>query len=93
MNPGTTAGPLSTNWYQIRLEGRLDPRWSEWLDGMDITYDNNGTTVLGGPVVDQSALHGVLARLRDLGLPLISVARIKPDPAQEHHPSQHPTGD
>jgi len=84
MNPGAPSQPHPSGWYEIRLQGRLDPRWSAWLDGMEVTSDNEGTTVLRGPVVDQSALHGVLARLRDLGLPLISVARVEPDPAQQH---------
>jgi hypothetical protein len=84
MNAGTRGQPDPSGWYEIRLQGRLHPRWSGWLDGMDVTSDHDGITVLRGRVVDQSALHGVLARLRDLGLPLISVARVEPDPAQEH---------
>ena len=63
-------------WYEIRLQGRLDPRWSAWFDGMTLTPDTDGTTVLHGPVTDQAALHGLLARLRDLGLPLISVTQV-----------------
>jgi hypothetical protein len=93
MNPGSTGRSAQTGWYRIRLHGRLDTRWSEWLDGMEITYDNDGTTVLSGPVVDQSALHGLLARLRDLGLPLISLTRIEPTQAHQYHQPQHPTGD
>jgi hypothetical protein len=93
MNPGSTGGPAHTGWYRIRLHGRLDARWSEWLDGMEITHDNDGTTVLRGPLVDQSALHGLLARLRDLGLPLISLTRIEPTQAHQYHQPQHPTGD
>ncbi len=83
-------------WYEIRLQGRLDPRWSAWLDGMDLTPDGDGTTVLTGRVVDQAALHGLLARLRDLGLPLISVARVEPDQAAMHHaptPARHRHGE
>lgn len=64
------------DWYEIRLRGRLDPRWSTWFDGMSLTAGADGTTVLRGPVADQAALHGVLARLRDLGLPLISVRAV-----------------
>jgi hypothetical protein len=60
--------------YEIRLQGRLDPRWATWFDGMTLTVAGD-TTVLHGPVVDQAALHGMLARLRDLGLPLLSVRR------------------
>ena len=60
-------------WYEIRLQGRLDERWAEWFDGMTIEMAPGGVTVLRGPIVDQSALHGLLARLRDLNLPLISI--------------------
>ena len=60
-------------WYEIRLQGRLDERWAEWFDGMSVETAPGGVTVLRGPIVDQAALHGLLARLRDLNLPLISV--------------------
>ena len=60
-------------WYEIRLQGRLDERWAAWFDGMTIESAPDGVTVLRGHIVDQAALHGVLARLRDLGVPLISV--------------------
>jgi hypothetical protein len=60
-------------WYEIRLQGRLDERWAAWFDGMTIEPAPDGVTVLRGLIVDQAALHGVLARLRDLGVPLISV--------------------
>ena len=63
-----------SGWYEIRLGGRLDPRWAARFDGMTLTYDDR-TTVLQGLVADQAALHGVLQRLRDLGLPLVSVTR------------------
>jgi hypothetical protein len=65
--------------YEIRLEGRLAPRWAGWFDGMTLTTAGDGTTVLSGPVADQAALHGVLARIRDLGLPLIAVTRLDAD--------------
>jgi hypothetical protein len=69
-------------WYEIRLQGRLDDRWAAWFDGMTIEPAPGGVTILRGRLVDQAALHGVLGRLRDLGVPLISVT---PDPprAQE----------
>ena len=57
----------------IRLQGHLDPRWSAWFDGLTVTTETDGTTVLHGPVVDQAALFGLLQKLRDVGLPLVSV--------------------
>ena len=62
--------------YEIRLEGRLHSRWAAWFDGMSLTHESDGTTVLSGPVVDQAALHGLLQKVRDAGLPLISVAQV-----------------
>jgi hypothetical protein len=62
--------------YCIRVRGHLDDRWSEWFEGLVIQRRDDGTTVLIGPVTDQAALHGVLARIRDLGLPLLSVNRV-----------------
>ena len=64
------------DWYEIRLRGRLDQRWVSWFDGMTVTTDADGTTLIRGPVADQAALHGLLARLRDLGLPLLSVTQV-----------------
>ncbi len=63
--------------YQIRIKGHLGPRWTDWFGGMTITLEDNGDTLLTGPVVDQAALHGLLRRVRDLGLPLISVTRVE----------------
>jgi hypothetical protein len=64
--------------YEIRLKGRLDTRWAAWFDGLTVTCDSDGTTVIGGPVADQAALHGLLQKTRDLGLPLISVNYVNP---------------
>jgi hypothetical protein len=64
--------------YRIRVKGHLGPEWSEWLDNMTITQEEEGTTTLSGPVVDQAALHGLLIKIRDLGLVLITVESIKP---------------
>jgi hypothetical protein len=64
--------------YEIRLKGRLDARWGAWFDGLTVTQDSDGTTVIGGPVADQAALHGLLQKTRDLGLPLISVNYVNP---------------
>ena len=55
--------------YEIRVQGRLDPHWSEWFNGLTISYDADGNTVLRGPLVDEAALHGVLNKVRDLALP------------------------
>jgi len=68
--------------YEIRLKGHLDTRWADRFEGLTITLDDNGTTRLTGPLVDQAALHGVLKRVRDLGTPLLSVTRVAPDQAE-----------
>jgi hypothetical protein len=65
--------------YEIHLQGRLDTRWASWFDGFTLTTCGDGTTTIRGVVVDQSALHGLLHTVRDLGLPLISVTRVEPD--------------
>jgi len=65
--------------YEIRLGGHLGARWSTWFDGLDVRHEGDGTTVISGPVADQSALHGLLQRARDLGLPLISVTEVRDD--------------
>jgi hypothetical protein len=67
--------------YEIRIKGHLDDRWSDWFGGLTITLEDNGDTLLTGPVVDQAALHGLLKRVRDLGMPLVSVSPL------EHGPS------
>ena len=64
--------------YEIRLKGRLDGRWAAWFDGLSLTPETAGTTLIHGPVADQAALHGLLNKVRDLGLPLVSVTRIDP---------------
>ena len=66
--------------YEIRVEGHLDGRWSEWFDELAIANVEDGDAVLSGEIVDQSALHGVLAKVRDLGLPLMAVSRVKSVP-------------
>src|SRR5690348_5470174 len=65
--------------YQIRIEGYLGREWEDWFSGLTITALDNGETLLTGPVVDQAALHGLLRKVRDLGVPLLSVVRMKPD--------------
>lgn len=64
--------------YQIRLEGQLGPQWKDWFEGLAVTLEEDGDTLLTGPVTDQAALHGLLKKVRDLGTPLVSVMRVKP---------------
>ena len=68
-----------TNIFQIRVIGHLDHEWSDWFDGMAISTDEKGSTLITGPVVDDAALHGLLKKVRDAGLPLLSVCRLDPD--------------
>jgi len=67
--------------YQIRIKGQLDSQWTDWFGGLTITLEEDGDMLLTGPVVDQAALHGLLKKVRDLGLPLISVSPIEADQA------------
>lgn len=76
-------GHTSPGIYAIRVTGRLEPRWSTWFDGFTLSSDADGTTVITGTVVDQSALHGLLQSLRDLGLPLVSVTQPQDAPDQD----------
>jgi hypothetical protein len=64
---------------EIRLKGHLDARWAAWFDGMSLSRESDGTTILHGPVTDQAALHGLLRKVRDVGLPLVSVIHVEPD--------------
>ncbi len=85
--------------YEIRLKGHLDAKWADWFDGLTITRADNGETLLRGSVVDQAALHGVLRKVRDLGLPLVSVIQVDPKQANgpdgnvdtDHHHSNKET--
>jgi hypothetical protein len=65
--------------YEIRVEGLLEARWTAWFDGLTLTHRDDGSTALHGPLADQAALHGVLQKLRDVGLPLLSVTRVDAD--------------
>jgi hypothetical protein len=90
---GTTPSPdhRGSTVYQIRLRGHVHPRWSAWLDHLTITLDQNGDTLLTGPIVDQAALHCLLSRIRDLGLPLVSIMEVEPAPIPDIIPKGPPT--
>lgn len=78
----THASEHETGLSQIRLKGHLDDRWSDWFDGLTITLEEDGNTLLAGRVADQAALHGLLKKVRDLGLPLLSVNFVDPGQAR-----------
>lgn len=71
---GSAAGDRDARHYEIRIRGHLDTRWAAWFEGMSLTHAPDGTTALSGRVPDQAALHGLLQKLRDIGVPLISVS-------------------
>ena len=73
-----TGDPHEDGRCEIRIKGHLDARWSAWFDGLTLTRDSDGTTLLHGPAVDQAALHGLLQKVRDAGLPLLSVTQVDP---------------
>ena len=68
--------------YQIRIQGQFGHEWTDWFGGLTIRLTDNGETLLTGPVVDQAALHGLLRKVRDLGMPLLSVSRVEPGQAE-----------
>ena len=80
--------PSQTVVYQIRLKGHLDSQWTDWFEGLTITLEEDGDTLLSGPVVDQAALHGLLKKVRDLGMPLVSVSPVEPGPPSTLEPGQ-----
>jgi len=80
--PDSTIDPSQPMVYQIRIEGQLGSQWADWFEGLTITPDDNGDTLLTGPVIDQAALHGLLKKVRDLGMPLLAVQRVEPGLAE-----------
>ena len=74
--------------YQIRLKSHLDSQWTDWFEELTITLEEDGNTLLTGPVIDQAALHGLLKKVRDLGMPLISVNPVEPSPSTRHGAGQ-----
>ncbi len=85
MDDPSAGSPHDPSRYEIRLKGHLASRWAARFDGMTLTADSDGTTVLEGPVVDQAALYGLLAQLRDIGLPLVSLTQL-----DTHRPARSP---
>jgi hypothetical protein len=71
--------------YQIRIKGHLGCQWATWFEGMAIRQEANGETIVTGPVIDQAALHGVLSKVRDLGVPLLSIMEVQPDQQDPHN--------
>ena len=67
--------------YEIRVASHLSPQWADWFEGLTITLEEDGNTRLTGPVADQAALHGLLKKIRDLGLPLVSISPVEPGPS------------
>lgn len=86
-SPGAQPVPGQPGDYEIRIVGHIDTRWSERFGGLRLTHEDDGTTTIHGPVIDQAALHGLLRSVRDLGLPLISVRRVEPDQPQDSTPT------
>jgi hypothetical protein len=76
---GSTSDRHEAGRYEIRIEGHLETRWAAWFDGLSLSHESDGSTILRGPVVDQAALHGLLQKVRDVGLPLVSVTYIDTD--------------
>jgi hypothetical protein len=77
-SPAANSEPTA---YHIRIKGHLGAQWSDWFEGLTITLEEHGDTLLSGPVADQAALHGLIKKVRDLGMPLISIMCVEPDQA------------
>ena len=83
--------PPNVAFYEIRLKGHLDAHWADWFEGLTVTLKEDGDTLLSGPVADQAALHGLLRKVRDIGMPLISVNQIQLDESHQDHSRQGET--
>jgi hypothetical protein len=81
MSNNPKADPGQPTVFQLRIKGHLSDQWTDWFEGLTITLEEDGDTLLTGPVVDQAALHGLLKRVRDLGMPLVSVSPLEPGPS------------
>jgi hypothetical protein len=79
MSGTATGNQRDSGWYEIRLKGHLESRWITWFDGMSLTSERGGITLIHGQVIDQAALHGLLQKVRDVGLPLVSITQVEPD--------------
>jgi hypothetical protein len=88
MSETSTGDQHNPGRYEIRVKGHLDSRWAAWFDGLTLTHESDGTTLIHGPVADQAALHGLLQKIRDVGLPLVSVTQVEPD--QPNVPTTNP---
>jgi uncharacterized protein DUF6326 len=83
--PEQSTDPVGPVVYQIKVKGHLGPQWTDWFEGLPVTLEEDGNTLLTGPVADQAALHGLLKKVRDLGLPLISVTQVPLNEAHHDH--------
>jgi hypothetical protein len=89
-HPNQKTDPDQPVLYQIKIKGHLGSQWTDWFEGLTVTLEEDGHTLLTGPVVDQAALHGLLKKVRDLGMPLVSVIQVK---FNETHPYRSKKGD
>ena len=84
-DPDPTTEPGQPPVFQIRLKGHLGSQWTDWFEGLTVTLAEDGETLLTGPVADQAALHGLLKKVRDLGMPLVSVNRVATNESHPYH--------
>jgi hypothetical protein len=89
---GSHSGRTEIGRYEIRVTGHLDGRWAAWFDGLELVHEADGVTVIRGRVADQAALHGLLQRVRDVGLPLLSVTQVQGDAPHPDRAPAHPAG-